>query len=87
MRLAFDEIREVAADSTQIARRLKAALDDLLSVAPPQRHPPLERQLALLAAAAAGKSVRPSGVRPVEGWYADDDVARGANARRYGNAF
>jgi uncharacterized membrane protein len=54
--LAFDEIRDVGAGSVQVSRRLKAALEDLLSVAPPERRPPLEDQLALLEAAAAQKS-------------------------------
>ena len=56
VRLAFDEIREVGAGSTQITRRLKAALEDLLSVAPPDRRAPLERQLELLEAAAQGSA-------------------------------
>ena len=46
--LAFDEIRLAGAASPQIARRLRAALDDLLDIAPVARHPPLLRQLALL---------------------------------------
>jgi uncharacterized membrane protein len=53
VRLAFDEIRDLGAGSTQITRRLKAALEDLLTVAPSDRRPPLERQLELLEAAAA----------------------------------
>jgi hypothetical protein len=39
-----------------VSRRLKAALEDLLSVTPPERRPPLEDQLALLEAAVAQKS-------------------------------
>ncbi|MBA2520385.1 MAG: DUF2254 domain-containing protein, partial [Chloroflexia bacterium] len=54
--LAFDEIRDVGAGSVQVSRRLKAALEDLLSVAPPERRAPLERQLALLEAAVATAS-------------------------------
>ena len=46
--LAFDEIRIAGAHSPQISRRLTAALNDLLTVAPPQRHAPLEEQLELL---------------------------------------
>jgi uncharacterized membrane protein len=49
VRLAFDEIRQAGAGSPQVARRLRAALEDLLRVAPPERRPPLEQQLALLA--------------------------------------
>ena len=46
--LAFDEIRHYGEGSIQIARRLRGALEDLMSVAPPSRRPALERQLALL---------------------------------------
>jgi uncharacterized membrane protein len=48
VRLAFDELRLVGAGSPQVARRLRAALDDLRTVAPPERRPPLDRQLKLL---------------------------------------
>jgi uncharacterized membrane protein len=48
VRLAFDELRLVGAESPQVARRLRAALEDLMTVAPPERRPPLERQLELL---------------------------------------
>lgn len=48
VRLAFDEIRPAGAGSPQVARRLRAALLDLLSIAPPDRTGPLEEQLALL---------------------------------------
>lgn len=48
--LAFDEIRLYAGRSLRVARRLRGALDDLLSVAPPTRRPALERQLHLLSA-------------------------------------
>lgn len=48
--LAFDEIRMAGAKSPQIRRRLRAALEDLLAVAPPERKPPLREQLNLLEA-------------------------------------
>jgi uncharacterized membrane protein len=48
VRLAFDEIRLAAAPYPQATRRLQAALQDLKTVAPPERRPPLERQLRLL---------------------------------------
>jgi uncharacterized membrane protein len=48
VRLAFDEIRQSGADSPQIARRLRDALEDLLSYAPANRRPVLVDQLALL---------------------------------------
>jgi uncharacterized membrane protein len=51
VRLAFDELRLVGAGSPQVARRLCAALEDLSAVAPPERRPPLDRQLKLLEAA------------------------------------
>jgi uncharacterized membrane protein len=51
VRLAFDELRLAGAGSPQVARRLRAALEDLRTVAPPERRPPLHRQLELLEAA------------------------------------
>jgi uncharacterized membrane protein len=48
VRLAFDELRLVGAGSPQVARRLRAALEDLKTVAPPERRPALDRQLELL---------------------------------------
>lgn len=50
VRLAFDEIRLASANSVQVHRRLQAALQDLMSVVPPDRLPALERQLELLTA-------------------------------------
>jgi uncharacterized membrane protein len=51
VRLAFDEVRLVAAQNPQTARRLRAALLDLLGTAAEGRRAPLERQLRLLDAA------------------------------------
>jgi uncharacterized membrane protein len=48
--LAFDEIRIAGAGSPQVARRLRAALEDLLTVAPPERKGALQEQLNLLQA-------------------------------------
>jgi uncharacterized membrane protein len=48
--LAFDEIRIAGAGSPQVARRLRAALEDLLSVAPEERKACLQEQLDLLKA-------------------------------------
>jgi uncharacterized membrane protein len=53
VRLAFDEIRQVGSSSAQATRRVRAALEDLLTVVPPERRAPLERQLALLDGAIA----------------------------------
>jgi len=49
--LAFDEIRLAGAGSPQVTRRLVAALDDLRSVAPPERQPALDEQHELLRTA------------------------------------
>lgn len=49
--LAFEEIRLAATSSPQIARRLRAALVDLKTVAPPERRPALDEQLDCLDAA------------------------------------
>lgn len=46
--LAFDEIRMAGSRSPQIARRLRAALEDLFSAAPLERQRPLQEQLDLL---------------------------------------
>lgn len=54
--LAFDEIRLAGAQSPQVARRLRAALDDLVAVAPPERRAPLEEQLELLRCAVESSS-------------------------------
>ena len=50
--LATEEIRLAGAGSPQVTRRLRNALLDLRSIAPPDRLPPIDRQLELLAAAA-----------------------------------
>jgi uncharacterized membrane protein len=46
--LAFDEIRLAGAESPQVTRRLVAAIDDLLHVAPEERRAPLREQRRLL---------------------------------------
>jgi uncharacterized membrane protein len=61
--LAFDEVRLAGAASPQIARRIRAALDDLLHVAPADRRPPLQRQLALLDEALQQSSRQPADIR------------------------
>ncbi|HLM48433.1 MAG TPA: DUF2254 domain-containing protein [Myxococcaceae bacterium] len=52
VRLGLDEIREYGEGSIQISRRLRAILEDLLSVAPSARRTVLQEQLALLEASA-----------------------------------
>jgi uncharacterized membrane protein len=49
--LAFDEIRMAGAGSPQVSRRLKAALEDLRSIATPARTAIIDEQLDLLATA------------------------------------
>ena len=51
--LATDEIRHGATEWMQVTRRLRAMLDDLIEVAPPDRRSPLEFQRRLLGAATA----------------------------------
>ncbi|UDY36308.1 DUF2254 domain-containing protein [Dermatobacter hominis] len=51
VRLAFDEIRLASTESPQVTRRLVAALEDIKTVAPPERQAPLDRELRLLATA------------------------------------
>jgi uncharacterized membrane protein len=52
--LAFDEIRMAGAGSPQVARRLRAALEDLLTVAPLERKSALQEQLDLLQSGIEG---------------------------------
>ena len=46
--LAFDEIRLAGASSPQVTRRLAAAIRDLMTITPPERHTPLLAQQQLL---------------------------------------
>ena len=48
--LAFDEIRLYSAQSIQVVRRLRGALEDLVEATPSARRPALERQLRLVEA-------------------------------------
>jgi uncharacterized membrane protein len=48
VRLAFDELRLAGARVPTVTRRLVAALEDLKTLAPPERQEPLDRQLELL---------------------------------------
>jgi uncharacterized membrane protein len=54
VRLTFDELRIAGAGSPQVARRLRAALEDLKTVAPAPRQPELDRQLELLTLGVRG---------------------------------
>lgn len=51
VRLSFEELTLAGAGTPQVTRRLFAALEDLLAIAPASRRPPLERQRELLTAA------------------------------------
>ena len=53
VQLAFEEIRLAGAASPQVARRLREALEDLRTVAPPNRQAAIEDQLTLLEEAVA----------------------------------
>ncbi len=60
--LAFDEIRMAGAGSPQVARRLRAAIDDLLSIAPLERQHALREQLELLQSGVEGEVGQPGDV-------------------------
>jgi uncharacterized membrane protein len=84
--LVFDEVRLAGIESPQVTRRLVAALDDLLTIAPPERRPPLQRQLDLIVMASRDGAERaehdqelatrpdPTGIGP----HAGDASLRGA---------
>jgi uncharacterized membrane protein len=59
--LAFDEIRLAGGRSPQVSRRLIAALEDLLEVAPPERRGVLLAELELL-----GQDVRAASLQPLD---------------------
>jgi uncharacterized membrane protein len=46
--LAFTEIRHCGADNIQIARRLRAVIENLMQTLPEHRHPALRQELASL---------------------------------------
>ena len=52
VQLSFEEIRRAGAASPQVSRRLRSAIDDLLTVVPDDRRAPLEEQRSKLQAAA-----------------------------------
>jgi uncharacterized membrane protein len=93
VRLAFDEVRLVAAQNPQTARRLRAALLDLLDAAPQDRRPPVERQLRLLEAAVARNfdddaDIDAASTADVQGLGSGPDLVSipWAGARRAGSA-
>ncbi len=50
VRLGLDEIRLAGAGQIQVHRRMRALLEDLATVAPPDRLPPIREELAMLDA-------------------------------------
>jgi uncharacterized membrane protein len=62
VRLAFEEIRMAGSGSPQVSRRLRAALEDLLEIAPPERRAVLDEQLELLDASAQASVSLPADV-------------------------
>jgi uncharacterized membrane protein len=58
--LAFAEIRLAGAGSPQVSRRLTAALQDLIEIAPADREPALREQLELLQSAVEESVVAPA---------------------------
>jgi uncharacterized membrane protein len=80
VRLAFEELTLAGAGSPQVARRLFAALDDLLATAPANRRPPLERQRELLIAAVEdayddGRAIESAQIPDIQGIGSGTDVA------------
>ena len=85
--LAFDEIRQAGASSPQVARRLRASLEDLRGRAPAERIAVLDEQIALLEEevrrvvpeAELAFSLLPDrqgiGVRSGESWAAQHETA------------
>lgn len=65
--LAFAEVRIAGVGSPQVARRLHAALDDLLAVAPEDRRPPLALQRRLLLTAVERQYSDPSDIELASG--------------------
>ena len=63
VRLAFDEIRLAAGPYPQATRRLRAALEDLKTAAPPERQAALDRQLRLLRQAVEHDLGTPDDIR------------------------
>ncbi|WP_229674539.1 DUF2254 domain-containing protein [Nakamurella endophytica] len=70
--IAFDELVELSKSSPLVARRLLAALDDLVAVAPAERRAPLERQRARLLDRVDDEAIRL--VPDVQGLGAGTDV-------------
>ncbi len=57
--LGIDEIRRYGKDSLQVMRRLRAMLEDLQEVAPPDRAPIISKQMAVLRQLVASQFSEP----------------------------
>ena len=80
VRLSFEELTLAGAGTPQVTRRLFAALDDLLAIAPAARRPPLERQRELLTAAVENayddwRSAEAAQIPDIQGIGSGADVA------------
>ena len=75
--LAFDEIRLAGAACPPVVRRLRMALKDLRTVAPPERQEVLDTQLTLLGAGLAGSGLAEEDVLLAE----HSDAGGGASVR------
>jgi uncharacterized membrane protein len=87
VRLAFDEIRLAGVAYPQVTRRMCAAIEDLKTVAPDDRHAPLDRQLRLLAAGVRRAlddedDIRAALVPDAQGLGSGADVADGRSSLR-----
>jgi uncharacterized membrane protein len=90
VRLTFDELRLAGAGSPQVARRLRAALEDLQTVAPAPRRPELDRQLELLAQGVqrsfdSDRDISNALTADQQGLGSGPDLMRNANGRQDGH--
>lgn len=56
--LAFDSLRSAAAEAPQVLERMREALEDIRSIVPAERRPPLDDRLRSLEGGAAGPESR-----------------------------
>jgi uncharacterized membrane protein len=91
VRLAFDELRIAGAASPQVARRLRAALEDLQTVTPAPRRPEVDRQLELLTLGVQGsfdtdRDIGNALTADQQGIGSGPDVVRDVDRRQEGHA-
>jgi uncharacterized membrane protein len=80
--LAVTEIRQFGATSIQVARRLRAMLEDLIAVLPPERRPSLKAELLRLQRSSERAFADPEDRAQAE--QGDSQGLGGAAARRVG---